>query len=249
MSRQRHSLRFATAAVGIALALAGCGAGQISQTAGMEAAVNGGQGNVGSIAVRDVQLAYPPRGVYQAGSDAVLIGTIVNSGQTDDELISITSPAGQVRISGDRNLPAGRSLIFEAPAGGVAATPSSTSSAPTTTGSSTPGSATSGVPTSGSVTSGSPTSGSAPGSVSGSATSGPATTTTTPRTTGGADAARPATIGKITGILTDIAEEIRSGKTIELTFTFRSGSTTIQVPIAVPTTPRQAPAGGGGGGH
>ncbi|MFC0116221.1 hypothetical protein [Kibdelosporangium aridum] len=151
MSRVRHSLRYATAAVGIALALAGCGAGQISQTAGMEPAVNGGEGDVGPIAVRDIQLAYPPQGVYEPGSTAVVLGTLVNSALTDDELVSITSPAGQVTITGDKSLPAGRSLILEMPAGGL---PTS-SSRPTTT-SSTP---TSGTPTSGAPTSGAATSG------------------------------------------------------------------------------------------
>ncbi|MCE7009184.1 hypothetical protein LWC34_41180 [Kibdelosporangium philippinense] len=239
MSRVGHSLRYATAAVGIALALAGCGAGQISQTAGMEPAVNGGEGDVGPIAVRDIQLAYPPHGVYEPGSAAVVLGTLVNSGQTDDALVSITTPAGQVTITGDKNLPAGRSLIFETPVGGVptSTSSSSSSSVPATTGSQTSGSQTSGSQTSGSQTSGSRT--------SGSQTSGAATTTTTPPPT---TTSRPVTIGKVTVILTGISEEIRSGKTIELTFTFRNGSVTIPVPIAVPTTPRQ-PAAGGGGGH
>ncbi len=232
MSRVRHSLRYATAAVGIALALAGCGAGQISQTAGMEPAVNGGEGDVGPIAVRDIQLAYPPQGVYEPGSTAVVLGTLVNSALTDDELVSITSPAGQVTITGDKSLPAGRSLILEMPAGGL---PTS-SSRPTTT-SSTP---TSGTPTSGAPTSGAATSG------SGTPASGATTTATTPRPT--TTTQRPVTIGKVTVLLTGIGEEIRSGKTIELTFTFRSGSVTIPVPIAVPTTPRQPAAGGSGGG-
>jgi hypothetical protein len=244
VSRLRHSLRYATAAVGIALALAGCGAGQISQTAGMEPAVNGGEGDVGPIAVRDIQLAYPPHGVYESGASAVVLGTIVNSALTDDELVSITSPAGQVTITGDKSLPAGRSLILEAPVGGVPTTTSSSSSRPTTSGSSsapqTSGSGTSGPATSGAQTSGSATSG--PATSGSSSSSAPSTTSSRPTTT----SARPVTIGKVTVILANIGEEIRSGKTIELTFTFRSGSVTIPVPIAVPTTPRQPAAGGGG---
>src|ERR1041384_4266852 len=81
VSRERRSLRFAPAVVGIALALAGCSAGQISQTAGMEPAVNGSNGNAGAIAVRDIQLAYPADGGYARGADAVVLGSIVNSGR------------------------------------------------------------------------------------------------------------------------------------------------------------------------
>ncbi|MET0236833.1 MAG: hypothetical protein ABW224_19450, partial [Kibdelosporangium sp.] len=181
MSRERRSLRFAPAVAGIALALAGCSAGQISQTAGMEAAVNGGTGNAGTIAVRDIQLAYPKDGVYERNAAAVVLGTVVNTGQTDDELVSVTSPAGAVSITGDKGLAAGRALIAELPAGGlptsaVATTPSN----PATSGSATAGSTATGSVTSGSQTSGSQTSGSA---TSGSQTSGSTTTTTTTTTT------------------------------------------------------------------
>ncbi|ALG05926.1 hypothetical protein [Kibdelosporangium phytohabitans] len=228
MSRQRHSLRFATAAVGVALALAGCSAGQISQTAGMEPAVNGGGGNVGLVAVRDVQFAYPDHGVYEKGASAALTGTLVNSAQSDDELVSVTTPVGQARITGDKKLAAGRSLILEVPAGGVSSSPSaSSSSAPTTTTGAPSGSATSGAP-SGAATSG--------------AASGTATTTSRPATT----SSKAIEIGKATIVLSGLTEEIRSGKSFEITFTFKSGSVTILVPVAVPTTPR-TPAGGGGG--
>lgn len=75
--------------------LAACGAGQITQTDTQESAVNGASGQVGAMAVRDAQLAYPSdsQGVYAPGSNATLVVTIVNTGLTDDTLVKITSPA------------------------------------------------------------------------------------------------------------------------------------------------------------
>lgn len=81
--------------IGIAAVLAGCGAGQITQTDTQLADINGANGNAGPIALRDVQLAYPPnkQGVYAPGSDAMLIVTVVNTGLTPDTLVRVTSPA------------------------------------------------------------------------------------------------------------------------------------------------------------
>src|SRR5882762_5378767 len=81
--------------IGIAAALAGCGAGQITQTDTQLAGINGANGDAGPIALRDVQLAYPPnkQGVYQPGSNAMLIVTVVNTGLTPDTLVKVTSPA------------------------------------------------------------------------------------------------------------------------------------------------------------
>lgn len=81
--------------IGLAVALAGCGAGQITQTDKQLASINGANGNAGPIALRDVQLAYPPnkQGVYEPGSNGVLIVTVVNTGLTPDTLVRVTSPA------------------------------------------------------------------------------------------------------------------------------------------------------------
>jgi hypothetical protein len=91
--------------------LAGCGSGQITQTESQQPVVNGASGNVGSIAIRNTQLAYPgnANGVYAPGSTARLIVTIVNSGGTDDTLTRVTTPAaGQVLVDGS---PTGSKLI------------------------------------------------------------------------------------------------------------------------------------------
>jgi copper(I)-binding protein len=81
--------------IGLAVVLAGCGAGQITQTDTQLAGINGANGNAGPIALRDVQLAYPPnqQGVYPPGSNATLIVTVVNTGLTPDTLVRVTSPA------------------------------------------------------------------------------------------------------------------------------------------------------------
>nr|CEL23331.1 hypothetical protein [Kibdelosporangium sp. MJ126-NF4]CTQ94493.1 hypothetical protein [Kibdelosporangium sp. MJ126-NF4] len=206
--------------------------------------MNGSGGNVGPVAVRDIQLAYPPHGVYEKGTDAVLLGTLVNSGQTDEELVSVTSPAGRIQISGDKKLVAGRSLILQLPTGGLA----TSSTQPTTSGPATSGSpTTTGTPTttgsSAPGTSGTSGTSGAPGTSGSSApTSGAAATTSRPTTTSSA----ATKLGEVTILLNDVTDEIRSGKTIEVTFTFRGGSVTIPVPVAVPTTPRKPVAGGEG---
>jgi copper(I)-binding protein len=92
--------------LGLAALLTGCGAGQISQTATQVPAVNGASGSVGPIAIRDVQLAPPNNAqqVYQPGSTARLIATIVNTGLSDDTLVKITSPAvTSITIDGSAN--------------------------------------------------------------------------------------------------------------------------------------------------
>ncbi|GGM44547.1 hypothetical protein GCM10012275_14460 [Longimycelium tulufanense] len=93
--------------VGAALLLAGCSAGQITQTDTQVAAVNGAAMTQGDIAVRDAQLAYPKDGdFYPQGADAPLIVTIVNTGDNPDKLVSVSSPdASGVRIEGSTELP------------------------------------------------------------------------------------------------------------------------------------------------
>jgi copper(I)-binding protein len=104
----------AAAGLGIAALLTGCGAGQITQTSTQQPAVNGASGSAGAIAIRDAQLAYPvaSKGVYQPGSSADLVLTIVNTGLTDDQLVKITTPAAlSVSVDGSptgaKDLPGG----------------------------------------------------------------------------------------------------------------------------------------------
>src|SRR5215469_14182056 len=107
-TRRRVLSRAVPSAVGLGLAvvLAGCGAGQITQTDTQQSAVNGANANAGPIALRDVQLAAPgtAQDAYQPGSDAVLVATIVNTGLTPDTLLKVSTPAADdVLIDGSPN--------------------------------------------------------------------------------------------------------------------------------------------------
>jgi copper(I)-binding protein len=93
------------------IVLAGCSAGQNTQTDSILPSVNGTQGGVGPIMIRNAQFAVPERGVFPSGSNAELRLTIVNTGSADDELTEVTSPvADDVEITGDRALVARRAV-------------------------------------------------------------------------------------------------------------------------------------------
>ncbi|MCW2717106.1 copper chaperone PCu(A)C [Pseudonocardia sp.] len=147
MSRSLRTRRTGVAAIGVvigALALAGCGAGQITQTSTQVSAVGGAQATVGSIAIRDAQFEYTAAkgaSIYTRGGDAPLQMTIVNSAGTDDKLVSASSPVAQsVQVSGNPTIVGGRVLLVEGqpvaaagPSTGAtsAATPTSGAAAPT----------------------------------------------------------------------------------------------------------------------
>ena len=73
----------------VALALAGCGAGQISQVATQEPAINGTTGSVGPIALRNVHIQAVETGdALEPGSDVALIFSATNgSPDADDRLV------------------------------------------------------------------------------------------------------------------------------------------------------------------
>jgi copper(I)-binding protein len=219
----------AVAGLAALLTLAGCGAGQNTQTDSVEPAVNGNRGQVGAIMISDAQFAYPSTGTYPAGGAGPLILTIVNTGSQDDELVDVSTPiAESVEVTGDRSLIARRALQVGTPGESVsgrastsstpstAATTTSTTSTTTTTGPSTPSS---GAPGSGTPSSG--------------ASSSTATSTST-----------PVELGKATIVVKQFTEALRVGKTYPVTFVFRNaGSVTINLPIAAPSTPRPEPTG------
>jgi copper(I)-binding protein len=73
-------------------ALAGCSAGQVTQTA-TQVQNLGTSADVGDLSLRALELPYPTGGVYPAGANARLLGAIANSGATDDTLVSIEGDA------------------------------------------------------------------------------------------------------------------------------------------------------------
>jgi len=101
----KSTRRVATAvalAAGGALALSGCGAGQISQTATQVAAVNGTPADVGSVELRNVHIVHPTGDQYslEAGGNAVLAFTAINESESDTVTLTDISTdfAGSVTI-------------------------------------------------------------------------------------------------------------------------------------------------------
>src|ERR1700750_3013954 len=113
---------FAVAALLVATALAGCGAGQISQTATQEPAVNGTSGTVNNITLRNVHIQAVEKGDALApGRDVALMFVASNlSSDSPDQLLGITSDVGPVSVTGNTAVPAGRILVVGGPGGGTA---------------------------------------------------------------------------------------------------------------------------------
>jgi copper(I)-binding protein len=113
----------AACGLAVAVALSGCGAGQVSQMTTQEPAVNGTSGNVGTVALRNVHLrAVQATDYVQPGRDVELIFTAANnSPDVKDKLVSITSDIGRVTLSGDTTVPANGVLVVGQPDGQTAA--------------------------------------------------------------------------------------------------------------------------------
>lgn len=93
------------AIVGVALfspvALSACSAGQVTQTATQERDKVGAMAQAGDITLRQVNLAYPRSGSYDAGDDVELTMAIVNTGDEADTLVSVEGEGfGDAEISG-----------------------------------------------------------------------------------------------------------------------------------------------------
>ena len=199
-----------------AVALAGCGAGQIAQTSEQVAAVAGANESVGPIAVRNARIQFDTAAhgaaVYLAGSSAPLEMSIVNTGNEVDTLVSASSPvASAVQISGTTTIPGGRTLVVAGAPAEATATP--TAAAPTATDTAAP------APT---------------------PTTTPAPTSPAP-TTAATPTVEPPFVepGTASIVLTGLRQNLEVGPTYPVTLTFqRAGSVQIPVPVASPDTPR-----------
>jgi hypothetical protein len=106
------------AGVLLAATLTGCSAGQQSQTATQEPAVNGASGGVGIIALRDVRIRVDQTGPeVKAGRDVDLLFVATNQSLTEnDRLLSITSDVGEVTLTpAHPEIPASQALVVGKP--------------------------------------------------------------------------------------------------------------------------------------
>ncbi|WP_406639249.1 hypothetical protein [Amycolatopsis sp. WGS_07] len=215
--QNRRVLGAGVSALGAALVLAGCGAGQITQTDTQQPAVNGTYAQVKTIVLRNAAVQYPAQGPgYAAGSPAPLTLTVVNQGQKDDKLVSVTSEGASApaQISGDAAIVAGHSLVIgpaDAVEQGAPAQPESANSTPASETNSAANSAPSSAPNS-----------SAPGSASNAPQAGE---------NGGA--ASPLGTAKV--VLPGLKQPLWPGATIKVTFTFQNaGPIVVELPVAAP---------------
>jgi copper(I)-binding protein len=95
----------------LALALSGCAAGQISQTANQQPAIDGANSSSGAVALRDVRFAAPEDNAHTAGSDVALKFWIVNTSLTPETLTEVSSPGAESgSIEGNVEVP-GNSMV------------------------------------------------------------------------------------------------------------------------------------------
>jgi copper(I)-binding protein len=120
-TRRAVARRTAVAACGLVIAgvLAGCSAGQISQTATQEPAVNGSLATFNGVALRNIHIQAVETGdALEPGQDVALMFIASNeSPDKDDRLVSITTDIGDVTLTGATELPAGGVLVVGAPDG------------------------------------------------------------------------------------------------------------------------------------
>ncbi|WP_086848946.1 hypothetical protein [Amycolatopsis kentuckyensis] len=221
--QNRRVLGAGVLALGAALVLAGCGAGQITQTDSQQPAVNGTHAQVKTIDLRNAAVQYPTPGPgYAAGATPALTLTIVNRGAQDDSLVSVTvEGGGQATIEGSKTVVAMHSLVI-GPDDAVESTnevqstgaPTSSPSAPTS----------SGTPTGSSSATNSPGNNLTATPTSEVPSSGPAATPTAPEKVGQATVTLPA-----------LKQPLWPGQVIKVTFVFQNaGPVTVELPVAAP---------------
>lgn len=228
---RRNRAQLVIGALIAAVAVAGCGAGQITQTSRQVAAVEGASATGGQISVRNAMIEFDEAAhgaaIYPIGGSAPLQMVIVNTGAEVDRLVAASSPVAEsVQISGVLRIPGGQALTVEGAPAALAA-PSPAEAAPAATPSAAPGTST-------------PT----------TAPSTPAPSAAAPPTSTPAPAAQPAPVvpppaaqgepgvGNI--VLTGLREDVQAGLTYPLILTFeRAGEVRFDVPVANPDKLRE----------
>jgi copper(I)-binding protein len=98
------------------LALGGCAAGQVAQTAYQSNSSGGATVTSNGIAIRDAQIAFGNNvegaAVHARGSNAPIEMHVINQSTQDDRLVAASSPvAASVQITGPADLPAGVAMV------------------------------------------------------------------------------------------------------------------------------------------
>ncbi|MBM7491309.1 hypothetical protein JOD64_002531 [Micromonospora luteifusca] len=231
----RGSRRAALLLSGIAAAsllASGCGTGQIAETALKEASVQGVSltTNNGSFSVRGLLVDYPGTEGYKAGQDAGLSAVIYNDSKETVTVTVTTESAREVLISDGSANPSPSASTSPSPSGSASPSTSASGSArpsatPSETGSS-------------SATPSAPESARASGSASPAAPGQPARVELAPLSYIQLNSEATTQLRLI-----GLAEALRSGQNVVVTFDFGNGNTvTGQAPIAVPLTPAAPPS-------
>jgi copper(I)-binding protein len=105
----RRWAKLATLAAGALIGagpLAGCSAGQVSQTSMQQSAVDGNQAVINNVALRDVHIQALQTGDFlRPGATVDLVLVAVNqSPDITDKLVGITTDIGKVTVTGDPTL-------------------------------------------------------------------------------------------------------------------------------------------------
>jgi hypothetical protein len=113
----RRSAKVAALAAGAligTIALAGCSAGQLSQTSVQQSAVDGAQAVINNVALRNVRIRAVQTGDFlRPGATVDLLLVAVNqSPDITDKLVGITTGIGKVTVTGDPTLPASGVLLI-----------------------------------------------------------------------------------------------------------------------------------------
>jgi len=262
------------AAAGAATLLAGCGAGQVAETARKRPSVPGVNVDVGDIAIRNAVVEPPPSGEWKVGSDVPLDIRLTNLGRQADMLVGAevlpdddgTDVAEKVELRVGAEAPTGAPgptpaplvCLSPEPVDVTTASPGATESAsPPATG--TP-SVTASPTASPSVTA------SPPATATPSATGTPSETASASPSTPVAPLPeqrieiKPGCLVILDDttqqlVLVKLKKDLIPGDTVKVTLGFeRAGSVTLDLPVAPPPSPlpRESPATGDGegeGGH
>jgi hypothetical protein len=220
--------------------LAGCGAGQVSQTAVQSPTVDGVSAQAGSMSIRNVALEYPTQGLYAKGSNARLRMIIANDGTEADTLTAVRSTVSpEVTITAAGSEAAGATPTLTAAPPSDTPTATGTASGTPTGSVEPPNSSVTGTSTAG-PSEGAPTSGSAPASGSASGSASPSESAT-PTEAPAAQIPIPAGgVVSFTGDgptveLTALTTQLYPSQTLQVTLVFqKAGQVTMTIAVSVP---------------